>query len=93
MLEVHSIKRYGMDKVVQVDQLLSFLIHTHGFRVYRAGFNNGWPGARNQIKMPLVQAGFPPKPCCWLLHLMRPPENTTWLQEVSNGLGAATASG
>ena len=81
MLEVHSIKRYGMDKVVQVDQLLSFLIHTHGFRVYRAGFNNGWPGARNQIKMPLVQAGFPPKPCCWLLSMMRPPSDTAWLAE------------
>ena len=74
MLEVHSIKRYGMDRVTQVDQLLHFLITTHGFRVYRSGFNNGWPGARNQIKRTLVQAGFPSKPCCWLLQLMRPPQ-------------------
>ena len=83
LLEVHSIQRYGMDRVAQVDQLLSFLIHTHGFRVYRSGFNKGWPGARNQIKAPLVKAGFPRLPCCWLLHLMRPPENDEWLREVT----------
>lgn len=83
MLEVHSIKRYGLEKVAEVDQLLSFLIHTHGFRVYRAGFNKGWPGARNQIKYPLVRAGFPARPCCWLLHLMRPPENDTWTRTPS----------
>jgi len=82
LLEVHSIKRYGMDKVMQVDQLLSHLIRTHGFRVYRSGFNKGWPGARNQIKTPLVQAGFPPIPCCWLLHLMRPPQDDAWLKEI-----------
>ena len=83
LLEVHSIKRYGMNSVAQVDQLLSFLIHTHGFRVYRTGFNKGWPGARRQIKGQLVRAGFPGVPCCWLLHLMRPPENDAWLREVT----------
>ena len=81
LLEVHSIGRYGMNKVTQVDRLLDFLINVHGFRVYNTGFNKGWPGARNQIKMPLVQAGFPGMPCCWLLSMMRPPSDTAWLAE------------
>ena len=80
LLEVHSIKKYGLASSAQVDRLLSFLIDTHGFRVYRSGFNKGWPGARNKVKSLLVQAGFPALPCCWLLHLMRPPQNDTWLR-------------
>ena len=86
MLEVHSIQRYGLEKVAQVDRLLSFFINTHGFRVYRSSFNKGWPGARNQIAAPLYEAGFPRLPCCWNLHLMRPPENDTWIRAAIGAL-------
>ena len=78
MLEVHAIRRYGLDKHTQVHDLFNFLVNVHGFRVYQQGFNLGWPGARRQIKASLVNAGFPWKPCCWLLQLMRPPWNDTW---------------
>jgi hypothetical protein len=29
-----------------VPRLLNILIGTHGFRVYRSGYNKGWPNAR-----------------------------------------------
>ena len=83
LLEVHAIQRYGLQKSWEVHRLLDFLITHHGFRVYRSGFNKGWPGARNQIRMPLVQAGFPHMPCCWLLHLIRPASNKTWLSQAA----------
>lgn len=79
MIEIHAIQRYGLHRPWEVDRLLDFLITHHGFRVYRSGLNKGWPGARNQIRHSLVQAGFPHMPCCWLLHLIRPPSNTSWL--------------
>lgn len=82
LLEVHAIKKYGMHKFTQVDRLLNFLVTTHGFRIYRAGFNRGWPNARNQISPTLRLSGFPGVPCCWLLHLMRPPQDTAWLREI-----------
>jgi FkbM family methyltransferase len=78
MLEVHSIGKYGLYKSLQVHRLMNFLIETHGFHVYRSGYNKGWPGARHKIAPNLVRAGFPKRPCCWLLQMMRPTWNDSW---------------
>ena len=89
LIEIHAIKPYGMHHAYLVHQLLDFLIHHHGFRVYRSGFNKGWPGARYQVKPTLIQAGFPRMPCCWLFHLVRPPSNTTWLRSAARAMEPA----
>ena len=56
LLEVHSIGRYGMNKVTQVDRLLDFLINVHGFRVYNTGFNKELAG-RTQPDQDAARAG------------------------------------
>jgi hypothetical protein len=84
LIEIHGILRYGLQKAWEVHRLLDFLITHHGFRVYRSGLNKGWPGARYQIRSQLVQAGFPHMPCCWLLHLIRPASNKTWLSQAAS---------
>ena len=91
LIEIHSIQRYGLQESWEVHRLMDFLMNHHGFRVYRSGFNKGWPGARNQILNKLVNAGFPRMPCCWLLHLIRPPSNTTWLREAAGATLPAPA--
>lgn len=73
LIEIHAIKKYGMDRMHQLDQLLEHLIHVHHFRVYKVITNKGWPGARNQIKPMMKNLGFQKVPCCYVLHLMRPP--------------------
>ena len=76
LIEVHAIHMYGMKNGEMIDQLLNYLMDVHGFRLYRVHHNDGWPGARYHMKAGLRKLGFPGRPCCWLLHLMRPPAGT-----------------
>ena len=56
-----------------VHPLMRHLVDEHGFRVYRAKHNRGWPWTRMKVHRNLTLAGFPRLPCCWILHFVRPP--------------------
>ena len=72
LLEVHATFHYGLKHHLWVDSLLNHLVGTHGFRVYRAQYNQGFKKSRFRVPTVLGKAGFRRRPCCWLLSLMRP---------------------
>ena len=77
LLEVHATFHYGLTHHLWVDSLLNHLVGTHGFRVYRSQYNQGFQKSRFRVSTVLGKAGFRrTRPCCWLLSFMRP--ETLW---------------